>query len=406
MRQHHRAHIQSRKLTGYQFQANHTFTMPTSTHTLTTTPQTGRAQTNPINYTVQHLKDGTARLLVECKPLSGPPMRPLAVRYSVDHQGETVIRSAALLGFDRINPCLLLLIVRKGDLITIGKKTIGESTATCRHYRVDRGFRLKEIAIEGRGLTHAEIRSLAGACAPMEQAPGCDDSLRGFLADSGHPKWLLPILERQKRKWRANRPSKFYHLVPFEVQESEIPRVVKIAPGAALRFFLPKLKKVQIRSCIRRALATAVVHAFDEITPTQFQRAIRDYPSLLLTHQGTRIPIELLMRCVRFERFDAFIIRKRFPPALHAQILAETCGLPFQLFKCGNISRLPAEIETSFRRYPAVWLEAYDDDFTKLFRTLERSGKMKTCHKLLDFLMSSLPSQHLPALYQYISANI
>lgn len=373
---------------------------------MTTTLKPEETKSNPINYTVQRMKDGTARLLVERKPTSGPPKRPIAVRYMIDANGEPVIRNGALLGFDRINPCLLFLIVRKGDLISLGEKSIGEESMSWTHFQVGRGFRLMEIAIKGRSLTYPEICSRVGSYRPLEQPPGCDDSLRDLLAGDSHPKWMLPILERQKRKWRANRPSKFYHLVPSEIQDSEIRRVVKIAPGAAIRFLLPKLTKLQTRSCIRRALATAVIHAFDEIPPTQFKRAIRDYPSLLMTHQGTRIPEDLLMRCVRFEPFDAFIIRKRFPPAIHAKILANTCGLPFQLFKSGNISRLPAEIETSFRQYPVQWIEIYDNDFSKLFRILERRGQMKICQKLYNLLMSSLPPQHLLALYRFIADNV
>lgn len=374
--------------------------------TMTTTPEPGKTKTTPINYNAQRLKDGTARLLIERKPASGPPKRPVAVRYMIDYNGDPVIRSGALLGFDRINPCLLFLIVRKGDLISLGEKTIGEATVSWTHYQVARGFRLVEIDIKGRGLTYPEIRSRVGPFRPLEQPPGCDDSLREFLADSCHPKWMLPILRRQKKKWRANHSSKFFHLVPSEIQESEIRRVVKIAPGAAIRFLLPKLTKIQTRSCIRRALATAVIHAYDEIPPTQLKTAMRDYPGLLLKHQGKRIPVDMLMHCVRIEPFEAFVIRKQFPPALHAKILAETCVLPFQLFKSGNISRLPAEIKTSFRRYPVEWIEIYHNDFSKLFRVLERHGRMKMCAKLLNFLKSSLPPEYRPSLFKFIANQL
>lgn len=373
---------------------------------MTTTPNTEETKTTHINYNVQRLKDGTARLLIERKPASGPPKRPVAVRYMIDANGDPVIRNGALLGFDRINPCLIFLMVRKGDLISLGEKTIGEATVSWTHYQVGRGFRLIEIDIKGSGLTYAEIRSRVGPYRMLEQPPGCDDSLRELLADDSHPKWMLPILERQKMKWRANRPSKYYYLVPSEVPDPEISQVMKLAPEAALRFFLPKLTKLQIRNCIRRALTTAIIHAFDHIPPTQFKRALRNHPSILLHYQGNRLPEPLLLRCVRFEPFDAFIIRKRFPPEIHAQILAATCGLPFQLFKCGNISRLPEEIETSFCRYPVLWLEAYDNDFSKLFRILERRGQIKFSHELHNFLMSSLPPQHLPELHRYIANNI
>lgn len=380
--------------------------MPKKQPTMTTTPEHGKTKKNPINYNVQRMKDGTARLLVERKPASGPPKRPIAVRYMIDANGDPVIRNGALLGFDRINPCLIFLHVRRGDLISLGEKTIGEVTVVWTHYKIGRGYRLMEIAIKGRGLTYSEICSQVGPHRPLEQPSGCDDLLRDFFADSGHPKWMLPILERQKRKWRSNHPSKFYHLVPAEIKESEIRRVIKIAPGAAIRFLQPKLTKLQTRSCIRRALATSVIHAFDHIPPTQFKIVMRDYPGLLLRHQGKRIPVDLLMRCVRIEPFDAFVIRKQFPPDLHAKILAETCGLPFQLFRSGNVSRLPAEIETSFCRYPVQWIEIYHNDFSKLFRVLERHGRMKMCPKFLNFLKSSLPPEHLPGLFKFIANQL
>ncbi len=385
---------------------DYTPTMPTKQHTMPTTTKAEETQTNPISYTVQRLKDGTARLLVEQKPTPGPPTRPVAVRYLIDDHGEPAIRRGALLGHDRINPSLLFLIVRAGDLISLGKRTIGETSTVWTHYKVGRGFRLMEIAVKGRGLAYAEICLQVGLYRPLEQPSECDDSLREFFSDSNHPRWMLPILERQKRKWRTNHPSKLYHLVPSEIQDTEIRRVVKIAPSAALRFLQPKLTQLQTRRCIRRALATAVIHAFDHIPSTQFKRAIRDYPGLLLKHQGKRIPVDLLMRCVRFEPFEAFVIRKQFPPALHAKILAETCVLPFQLFKSGNISRLPAEIATSFRRYPVEWIEVYNGDFSKLFRVLERHGRIKTCQKLLNILMSSLPQEHLPGLFKFIANQL
>lgn len=373
---------------------------------MTTTTKTEETKKNPINYTVERLKDGTARLLVEQTPVPGPLTRPVAVRYLIDDHGEPVIRRGALLGYDRINPSLLFLIVRAGDLISLGKRTIGETSTVWTHYKVGRGFRLMEIDIKGRRLTYAEIRSRVGPYRLLEQPSECDDSLREFLSDFDHPKWMLPILERQKRKWRLNHPSKYYHLVPFEIKESEIRRVIKIAPGAAIRFLQPKLTKLQTRRCIRRALATAVIHAFDHIPPTQFKRAMRDYPGLLLKHQGKRIPVDKLMHCVRIEPFEAFVIRKQFPPALHAKILAETCVLPFQLFKSGNTDRLPAEIETSFRRYPVEWIEIYHNDFSKLFRVLERHGGMKADQDLINFLEGVLPPLHLAKLHWFIAASI
>ena len=241
----------------------------------------------PANPTIQPLKDGTARLLFKWKPRPGPPRRPLAVRYAINPRDEIEIRSGALLGYDRIHPSAVVLIVKPGDLISLGEKPIGISTATWTHHRVNRRFRLEKIDITGRSLTNAEIRSLARGAAPFEQAPGCDDTLREFLADSDHPGWLIPILERQKQKWRTHRLSKFYHLAPASAMPGELERVVKLAPGAALRFHFDSLTKGQINRCIRRDLATAIVHLRGHMSPAHLRKACREYPALLLEHRGS-----------------------------------------------------------------------------------------------------------------------
>jgi hypothetical protein len=142
------------------------------------------------------------------------------------------------------------------------------------------------------------------------------------------------------------------------------------------------------------------------MSPAQIEVACREHPVLLLQHQGSRLPETILLRCVRFEPFEAFRIRNCFPAPVHAKILAATCELPFGLFRSGDISRLPVEIETSFRRFPGLWLESFHNDFAALFRALERQGKMKVDHDLLQFLMVVLPSQHLHNLGRFISDHL
>lgn len=370
------------------------------------TPKTDMTKRNPASPTIQPLKDGTARLIFKWPPEPGPPRRPLAVRYAINSEDEIEIRSGALLGFDSGHSSVVILIVKPGDLISVGGKPIGGATATWTHHRVGRGFRLRQIAITGRCLTNAEIRSLARGAVPLEQPPGCDDTLREFLTDPDHPGWLVPILERQKQKWRSHRPSKFYHLAPAPALPGELERIVKLAPGAALRFHFDRLTKGQVKRCIRRDLATAIVHFYRHMSPAHLRKACRDYPSLLLEHRGSELSEDNLLFCVRFEPFKSFAIRKRFPSPVHALILAATCDLPFELFDCGDISGLPAEIEASFRQFPETWVKSYGSDYSTLFRTLERRGKMTVNHDLIGFLMERLPHQHLPKLRQFIANRL
>lgn len=357
-----------------------------------------------MKYIIQKQDNLLARLIIEWKPLANKNVRPAALRHCFDDEGGLDRRLGAVLGFNRVNPCALFLLVQKGDIVSVGEKAIGGISASWNHYQIEQDFTLNRIDIGGRTLTAAEICSwMLPNVASFHQPPGCDDSLREFLADPDHPAWLVPILERQKQKWRANRLSKFYHLVPSEASQHEIDRIYKLAPGAALRFFSEYLTKGQIRRCIRRDLKTAVVHAYEAMSPSQLEMACYEHPVLLLQHQGSRLTETILLRCVRFEPFEAFRIRNRFPASVHATILAATCELPFELFRSGDVSGLPAEIEKSFRQFPGRWLKSFHNDFAALFRALDRQGKMKVDHELLHFLMNDLPAQHLPSLNKFIS---
>lgn len=360
-----------------------------------------------MNYIIQEPNNLPARLIIEWKPPSSENVRPVALRHCFDQEGGLDRMIGSTLGFDHINPCVLFLLVQKGDLLSVGEKAIGGTFATWTHYQIGQDFTLNPIGIPGRILTAAEIRAwMPPAVTSYHQPPGCDDSLREFLADPNHPAWLVPILERQKQKWRTKRLSKFYHLVPSEASQDEIDRIIKLAPGAAVRFFSKRLTKGQIKRCIRRDLKTAVVHAYEAMSPAQLEVACREHPVLLLQHQGSRLPEDILLRCVRFEPFAAFRIRNRFPAPVHAKILAATCELPFGLFRSGDISGLPAEIESSFRQFPVAWVESYGSDYSALFRALERQGKMTVNHDLIGFLMERLPHQHLPKLCQFIVKRI
>jgi hypothetical protein len=360
-----------------------------------------------MTYTIQEIDEKTARLIIQWTPRPGVYARPIALRHCFDVQGCLDRKKGAVLGFDATRPCALLLLVQRGDLISLGDKIVGDTSASWTHYRIGRDFNLEDIANEGPILPSAKVREwMLPDVALFHQASGDDDALREFVNDPRHPAWLLPILERQKKKWRTNRLSKFYHLVPSEVQVAEIPQVVKLAPGAALRFFATRLTKRQIRNCVRRDLTSAIIHAFGHIPPTQFKKALRYHPGLLLTHQGNRLPENLISHCVRYDPFVAFNVRKSFKPEIHARILAATCCLPFGLFRSGDVSQLPTEIAFSFLLYPVEWLETYHHDFSELFRVIERHGQMKTCPTLIGFLMRNLPPQHLPGLFRFVSDRI
>jgi hypothetical protein len=315
--------------------------------------------------------------------------------------------SGAVLGLDRINPCALLLLVRKGDLISVGEKDIGSSESTWAHYQVGPDFELVQLDIVGRSLAAPEIRALLNPeVVAFHQAPGDDDALRDFLADTNRPPWLIPVTERQKRKWKKNRLAKYYHLVPSEVAEHEIPRCMELAPGVAVRFFHGWLDKEEVRKCIGRALESAILYAIGKMSEVQLDRACRQCPTLLLKNQASKLSEDRLMRCVALDPFEGFRIRNKVAPHLHARILAVTYDLPFGLFYNGCLSGLPAEISNSFHQFPVHWIQAHGNDNAALFRTLQLHGRMKIGHALVLHLLGSLPSEHLPKFQDFIGEGI
>ena len=140
--------------------------------------------TTRTRHLIQHLPDQRTRLLIEWTPPFHGNVRPVAIRHCFDEEGSLDRVIGATLGFDLIHPCVLFLLVQEGDLVSVGEKTIGGRSASWIHYQVGPDFALKRINIGGRTLTAAEIRAwLPPAVTSYHQPPGCDESLREFLAD-------------------------------------------------------------------------------------------------------------------------------------------------------------------------------------------------------------------------------
>lgn len=360
-----------------------------------------------MKYTIQKTDNLSSRLIIEWTPNPDKALRPIVLRHCFDKDGCLDRINGAVLGFDRINPCALFLLVNVGDLISIGNKEIDGTSATWTHYQIGFTFEMNLIGNDGNILSSTEIRALIPANADwFHQPPGCDDSLRDFISDTNHPAWLVQILERQKQKWRKKKLSKYYHLVPSETSLEEIDRIMKLTPGAAVRFFYPLLTKKQIRRCIRRDLKTAAVYSLDLMSPEHLQLACLRWPTLLLKTHASILPENRLMQCVRLDPMEGFRIRNKVAPELHARILAVSCGLPFSLFCNGDLSGLPLEISTSFHNFPIRWFEAHGHNFYFLFKTLERHGRMRINQELIDFLIQTLPPSQIQDIYQFISENI
>jgi hypothetical protein len=230
----------------------------------------------------------------------------------------------------------------------------------------------------------------------LQQLPVCDNALRHFLAETKHPDWLTPIVERQKHKWRASRPAKFFHLVPSEVADDEIPVCVSTAPGAALRFLRDRISANEFRQCIGRDLEAAVQYAFEAMSEVQVDRACLEYPGLMLRLHASKLSEERLLRCVRLDPFAGFHIRDQLESSLHAKVLAGTLGLPFELFGACDLSELPNEVLHSFLSHPQTWVDAFAGDHQHLLTALMRHRGDRSRGDYLLHLMEHVPPEYLP----------
>ena len=361
----------------------------------------------PMKHTIQKTDSETARLIIEWQPLHGKAIRPCVIRYCLDHEGCLDWEQGAVLGFHPARPCALILLVRRGDLISIGQKIIGGGKASRIHYQIGPDYELLRFEIPDSNKTNLGIRArLLPAVSRLRQLPACDDSLRDFLADGNHPQWLTPILARQKRKWRKNRTAKLYHLVPTEVADQEIPNCVAAAPGAALRFFRDRIDSNELRQCIGRDLETAVLYAMNEMSETQLDRACLELPTLLLKHHASKLSDERLILCVSLDPFEGFRIRNQLAPHLHARVLACTLGLPFGLFDSGDLSGLPSEVLHSFLNFTQAWVNAFDGNYQRLLSTLMRHRGTRSASDFLLHLLKHVPAEHLPHVARFAAGVI
>lgn len=360
-----------------------------------------------MRYAIQETNTETARLVIEWKPHHGKAARPCLIRYCLDHEGCLAWEKGVVLGFDLIQPCALILSVQKGDLISIGEKIIGESQASRTHYQIGDKFELHQFEIPDPSKTNLGILSrLQPSVARLNQLPLCDDSLRHFLANKSHPEWLIPILERQKKKWRASRPAKFYQLMPSEVADDEIPVCVSTAPGAALRFLRDRISANELRQCIGRDLEAAAQYAFEAMSEVQVDRACLEFPGLLLRHHASQLSEERLLRCVCLDPFGGFHIRNQVEPHLHAKVLAGTLGLPFELFSACDLSDLPNEILQSFLSFTKSWVDAFAGNHQHLLTTLMRHRGDRSRGDYLLHLMEHVPPEYLPHVASFAARFI
>jgi hypothetical protein len=300
----------------------------------------------------------------------------------------------ATLGFDRIHPCVMVLLVRRYDLISLGRRRIGSCLTVWNHYRIDADFKTIPIGPRWRDLSEGETDLLVPhATGPdFPQLTDSDDALREFLQSVSHPDWLAQILNRQKRKWQESHPAKWFRLVPSEVPDREIPKCVRLAPDVALQFHQEKLSAGQIRHCIGRSFESGIRFAFQHLTESEVRRACFEFPRWVLTFHAMRLTADQLEICVRQDPSTAFRVRSVFPPRVQAKVLASTYMYPQYLLKQQATSEVREEILTSVIKFPRIWLREHNQSFHHLFEDLRRHLEITPDPECISRLMNNLPA--------------
>ena len=344
----------------------------------------------------------TARLIIEWRPSTKPSRRPFGGRHCIDQRGSPVFSRGAVLGFNSGKPCILVLTVMRGDLVSLAAP---DSANGWHHYRISPDFELQAFPIHDRKLTPDELNDHVNleCCEQLEQLGDCDDALRDFLDRKDRPDFVSQALARQIRKWRKRRPDKFFHFVPSLVKESEIPFLANIAPFTGLRFFRKRMTEKQILRCIHRSPEGGVLFAFERMTPAQIERAIKECPGTLITHRHSRISDKQLDRCAQYDPFAAIKTRAAMNPRRHAILLARSYSLAFPMQPGGTMDDFHAEIIGSLTRFPDVWLSAHQHDYDEIFECLSQRAQIRIDHGFIQTLLGKISIKHRKHLADHIA---
>lgn len=348
------------------------------------------------------LGTNTARVIIDWRSTAKPARRPFVGRHCLDQLGSLNFSRGAVLGHEHGKPCILVITVVRGDLVSLAAP---DSTTGWRHYRIGPDFELLPFPIQDRKLTPDELNHHVNleCCEQLEQLSDCDDALRDFLDRKDRPDFVSQALARQIWKWRKRRLDKLFHLVPSMVKNGEIPFLPNISPFTGLRFFRKRMTEKQILRCIHRSPEGGVLFAFERMTPAQIERAIKECPGTLITHRHSRISDKQLDRCAQYDPFAAIKTRAAMNPRRHAILLARSYLLAFPMQPGGTMDDFHAEIIGSLTRFPDVWLNAHQQDYGEIFGCLSQHAEIRIDHGFIQTLLGKISIKHRKHLADHIA---
>ena len=359
-----------------------------------------------MTHTCKPLDSTTARIVFEYKE-GFHTWRKLTInRIFFSGPGGPVISRGAVLGRDVGEPSALILDVRQRDLVVIRSRERKEGDFSCQCYRIGHDWvpRRLELActsyLPQEFIDQVELSDIDAD----RQVDSCDLVLMEFLAES-HPTWLEDILSRQIEHWRQNKLERFLRLAPSRATSDEIALCIINHPLIALAHFNNCLSRRQIKSCVRRSLRGAVMHAFEELSPALVNKAVVDHPHEMIRYAASKLTDSQLLECAQLAPYAAFQCRSGMPPARRAAMLA--ISFPYcAIYYYAKPTALRSELLQSITNHPAVWLSFHNQSYSELFGGLRhRLGLIMTTSDLRG-IMRGTPAEYHEPLMHHIAGQI
>ena len=359
-----------------------------------------------MKHTCKQLDSTTARIAFQ-HPEGYHTWRKLSIyRISFYGTGSPVVSQGAVLGRDAGKPSALILDVHQRDLVVIRARDQKDGNFICHYFRIGRDWKPRRLDLTCSHYSHQQVVDLIELCdiAPDRQVDSCDWILMDFLTES-HPAWLNDILSRQIEHWHLNKLERFFSLAPSRATYAEIRICTNAYPALALAHYKHLLSRRQIKSCVRRSLRGAVMHAFEELSPSLVEKAVVEHPHEMIRYAASKLTNSQLERCAHSAPYAAFVCRSGMPPARQAAMLA--ISYPYcAIIYYNSHPVLRSEFIQSITMHPKAWLSFHDHSYSKLFRCLRNRLGLKLTASDLRGIMRGTPEEYLQPLMDHIAGLI
>lgn len=266
-----------------------------------------------------------------------------------------VFSSKAVCAFDPA------ITANPGDLIEIVEYDDFINQRLVYYYRVSKEFSLVRVRSKNAILSDQRLEKLLSKSNYIPTPPiKYDDTALQTALEDKHQKWLVEIIEQQVEFWRENNPKILWRLMPSQVSDNEIEKIVSDAPFLALKNFKNRLTRDQVSNCMKNCPKGAIRFAFEEMENVYLHDAIYRYSDILILAAADKLDEETLAHCININYSLALNNRSNYPERIKAIILSSVTCLQHDHF--GDIfdSNLKAEYVDSIQNEFETWVRVYE----------------------------------------------